>query len=73
MCLGDALQVLCMQIDPAILRATAEIPSCPDCGGKHYAAENRVEDGDLTCQSLICVDCGFDILGAYRDAHATKH
>jgi transposase len=62
-----------MLIDPAILKATADISSCPHCGGKHYAVSNRVEEGGLKCESVTCLDCGFDILEAYRDAQARKN
>jgi hypothetical protein len=62
-----------MQIDLAILKATAEIPSCPDCGGKHYAVTNRVDEDELKCESVICVDCGFDILEAYKGAQTRKN
>jgi hypothetical protein len=59
-----------MKFDPAILEATAQTPSCPDCGGRHYAVSNRKDESDLKCESVICVDCGFDILEAYRDSRA---
>lgn len=62
-----------MLIDPAILKAPAEIPSCPDCGGKHYAVSNRWEESGLKCESVMCLDCGFDILEAYRDAQTRKN
>ena len=54
-----------MKVDPTILSATLAIPSCPDCGSKHYAVSNRLERGEAKCDSITCVDCGSDILAAY--------
>jgi len=54
-----------MKIDPAIFEAPKAIGNCPDCGSKHYAVKNLMSDEGLTCEAITCVDCGFDILGAY--------
>lgn len=59
-----------MQIDSAVFEVTIAIPSCPECGCKHYAVDNRLEAGDVKCESVICADCGFDILAALRDMQA---
>ena len=46
--------------------------TCPECGGKHYVVKNRMDDDCIECKAMICLDCGFDILGAYR-AMQNKH
>jgi len=55
-----------LKIDPVVLGASKTVRSCPQCSSKHYEVKNRMRGDELTCEAITCMDCGFDILGAYR-------
>jgi DNA-directed RNA polymerase subunit RPC12/RpoP len=61
-----------MQIDLSVFEATIAIPTCPDCGSRHYEVDNRMVAGALKCESVTCATCGFDILAAWHDLPARK-